>query len=91
MKNGFKVKLGKDFVSILVLQSVEIYVMFCQAKADNVIDVLARAPDLNSIAQEHIARTLANVHKQIIHALVRVCAQPKGIQMGYIDRARHPA
>jgi hypothetical protein len=76
---GADVKLGKDFVSIFVLKVVEIIVVFCQANADHVIDVLVRVAHRN-LGQENVARALANVQEHIIDTLIKVCAQPKGIQ-----------
>jgi hypothetical protein len=64
--NGVEVKHWKNFISILVLKSVEIIVVLCKAKGEDVIDVLARAPD----NQEHayIARALANVQEHMIES-----------------------
>jgi hypothetical protein len=66
---GVEMKLGKHFISIYVLKCVEIIVLIIKAKADNVIDVLARAPYNN---QEHVARALANVQAHIIDTLIKV-------------------
>ena len=56
---------------------MEIVVLFCKGKVDNVIDVLIR--DLTN-GQEDMSITLAYVQNRIIDALVKVCAQPNGIQ-----------
>jgi hypothetical protein len=92
VEGGVEVKLGKDFISInVMLEIVEIIVVFCQAKADNVIDVLARALHMNNIAKEHVVRALENVLEHIIDTLIRVRAQLKVIQIAtLIERVIRP-
>ena len=73
-----EINLGKDFISIYV-QNMEIIVVFCKAKSDHVIDVLVRVTNPNT-QQTYMEGNLDYVEENVINHLIKICAQPSGIQ-----------
>ena len=73
-----EVTLGKDFISIF-FPDMEIIIVFCQAKSNHVIDVLVRV-DQNNNNAKHTSSILAFVQKHIINIVIKICAQPSGVQ-----------
>ena len=76
--NNVDITLGHDFIAIRVLKS-EIIVMFCKAKSNHVIDVLVRA-DQNINTKKDMMHILTFVQTSIINTLIKICAQPTGVQ-----------
>ena len=84
LNNAFKseddnadITLGNDFISIRFPKS-EIIVMFCQAKSNYAIDVLVRAQNIST--EKDTLKILAFVEKLIVNNLLKICAQPTGVQ-----------
>ena len=75
----FDIRLGKNFITIFLPKS-EIIIVFCQAKSNHVIDFLIQTHQNIDTKKGTNLHILAFLEKCIINNLIKICAQPTGVQ-----------
>ena len=75
----FDIRLGKNFITIFLPKS-EIIIVFCQAKSNHVIDFLIQTHQNIDADKKSMQHILAFVENCIINTLIKICAEPTGVQ-----------